>query len=372
MGDIGLSGVDRSFWAGRRVLLTGHTGFKGAWAALWLARMGARVTGLALAPETGPNLFELANVAQDLDSRIADVRDRQEVASIIAETDPELVIHMAAQPLVRRSIAQPVETFAINVLGTVHVLDALRNKSTLKAALIVTTDKVYQNHERGISFGETDPLGGHEPYGASKAAAEIAVEAMARTYFDGSGAPIATARGGNVIGGGDFSSDRLVPDIIRAVDCGSKLVLRNPSAIRPWQYVLDCLAGYFCFLQALATKKTCERALNFGPSAGGVSVYALSRSILTALDATQEWDTDPSQSRYEANTLELDTTRSRKVLGWCDHFPGDRAVQATAAWYLAWRQGHDMRAHSLAAIDDFMLMQESSVSALVSLRGACV
>jgi CDP-glucose 4,6-dehydratase len=363
MEDVGLSRVDPSFWAGRRVLLTGHTGFKGGWAALWLARMGARVMGLALAPETDPNLFHLANVSQDLDSRIADVRDRQGVASIIAETDPELVIHMAAQPLVRRSIAQPVETFAINVLGTVHVLEALRNRPALSAALMVTTDKVYQNHERGISFGETDPLGGHEPYGASKAAAEIAVEAMARTYFEGSGVAIATARGGNVIGGGDFSSDRLVPDIIRAVDRGSKLALRNPSAIRPWQYVLDCLAGYFCFLQALSTKKTCERALNFGPSTGGVSVQALSRSILAALGATEEWDSDPSQSAHEANILELDTTRSHKVLGWRDLYPGDRAVQATAAWYLAWRQGHDMRDRTLAAIDEFMSVEEAAVSA---------
>jgi CDP-glucose 4,6-dehydratase len=364
MGDIGLSRVDPSFWAGRRVLLTGHTGFKGGWAALWLARMGARVTGLALAPETDPSLFNLAKVAQDLDSRIADVRDRQEVASIIAEADPELVLHMAAQPLVRRSITQPVETFAINVLGAVHVLEALRNRPALNAALIVTTDKVYQNHERGISFEETDPLGGHEPYGASKAAAEIAVEAMARTYFDSSGVPIATARGGNVIGGGDFSSDRLVPDIIRAVDRGSKLVLRNPSAIRPWLYVLDCLAGYFCFLQALANKKTCERALNFGPSTGGVSVQALSSSILAALGASQEWESDPSQSGHESCILELDTTRSHNILGWRDQFPGDGAVQATAAWYLAWRKGDDMRARTLAAIDEFMAGQEKTASTL--------
>jgi CDP-glucose 4,6-dehydratase len=362
--DVGLSKVDPSFWAERRVLLTGHTGFKGGWAALWLASMGARVTGLALAPETDPSLFDLANVAQDLDSRIVDVRDRQDVAAIITETDPEIVLHMAAQPLVRHSIAQPAETFAVNVLGTVHVLDALRNRPALNAALIVTTDKVYQNHELGIPFVETDPLGGYEPYGASKAAAEIVVEAMARTYFDGSGVPIATARGGNVIGGGDFSRDRLVPDIIRAVDHGSKLLLRNPSAIRPWQYVLDCLAGYFCYLQGLATKKTRKRALNFGPSTGGVSVQAISNSILSALDAMQEWDSDPSQSHNEANILELDTTQAHTVLGWRDHFPGDRAVQATAAWYVAWRQGHDMRARSLAAIDDFMMVQESADSAL--------
>jgi CDP-glucose 4,6-dehydratase len=178
--------------------------------------------------------------------------------------------------------------------------------------------------------------------------------------------PASRAVGGNVIGGGDFTDGRLVPDIIRAIDCSSKLVLRNPSAIRPWQYVLDCLAGYFCFLQALATKKTCKRALNFGPSTKGVSVQALAGSILAALDATQEWDSDPSLSRHEANILELDTTQAHQVLGWRDHFPGDRAVQATAAWYLGWKQGHDMRARSLTAIDDFMLVQESAASSLAS------
>jgi CDP-glucose 4,6-dehydratase len=354
-----MSKVDPSFWAGRRVLLTGHTGFKGGWAALWLARMGASVTGLALNPDTEPNLFDLANVGQDLESRIADIRDQKMVTTIVAESDPELVLHMAAQPLVRRAIAQPVETFAVNVLGALHLLEALRNRPALNAVLMVTTDKVYQNRERGNSFVETDPLGGHEPYGASKAAAEIAVEAMARTYFDDAGVLVATARGGNVIGGGDFSQDRLVPDIVRAVDRGNRPMLRNPFATRPWQYVLDCLAGYFCFLQALATNQTRKRALNFGPATGGVSVQTLSRSILTALDATQEWDCDPSQARHEATLLELDTTQAHEILGWRDYFPGDHAVKATAGWYHAWRQGHDMRARSLAAIDAYMTMQDS-------------
>ncbi len=354
---LGLNKVDPSFWEGRRILLTGHTGFKGAWAALWLARMGAKVTGLALAPEAEPNLFALAHVEQDVELRIIDVRNLDHVAAVVDQADPEFVIHMAAQPLVRRSVLQPVETFSINVLGTVHLLHALRNRPALRAALVVTTDKVYENREGGTAFDESDRLGGHEPYGASKAAAEIATAAMAKTYFDGFGAPVATARGGNVIGGGDFSEDRLIPDIIRAVARGERLVLRDPSAIRPWQYVLDCLAGYFCFMQALANKTCSERALNFGPVGGELNVAAVAKSILAALGAERDWVQDPAKAPHESHILKLDSSRSRLGLGWRDHFPGERGLQATAAWYLAWRQGRDMRATTLAAIDEFMAAQ---------------
>ncbi len=361
-----MNGVDPSFWRGRRILLTGHTGFKGAWAALWLARMGARITGLALPPEADPNLFALAHVEQDVSSRIADIRNLDHVAAIVEEADPEIVLHMAAQPLVRRAVAQPVETFSINVLGAVHLLEALRNRPALLAALVVTTDKIYENREEGRAFVETDRLGGHEPYGASKAAAEIATAAMAKTYFEASGAAIATARGGNVIGGGDFSEDRLIPDIIRAVERGDRLVLRDPSAIRPWQYVLDCLAGYFCFLQALVETGAGERALNFGPAGGAVDVGAVASSILAALGAGREWERDPVGSPHESHVLKLDSSRSRLRLGWRDHFPGELGLQATAAWYLAWRRGQDMRATSLEAIDDFMAAQKRAAPELAS------
>ncbi len=362
---VGLNKVDPSFWAGRRVLLTGHTGFKGAWAAVWLARMGANVTGLALPPDTDPNLFTLAKVTQDIDSSIADIRDREPIAAIVAEADPEIVLHMAAQPLVRRGVCEPVETFATNVLGTVHLLEALRHRAELKAVLVVTTDKVYENHESGQPFAEDDPLGGHEPYGASKAATEIAVAAMARTYFEAAGVPVATARAGNVIGGGDFAEDRLVPDIVRAVARGARPLLRHPHSIRPWHYVLDCLAGYFCFLQALATNTTEARRLNFGPSSGEVSVQTLAGSILMALGANPDWDLDPSPSFKESQTLKLDTRQSRKLLGWQDHFPGARGLEATAAWYLAWHEGRDMRAATLAAIDAFMCAQDRPDAAMV-------
>jgi CDP-glucose 4,6-dehydratase len=355
---LGLTKVEPAFWAGRRVLLTGHTGFKGAWAAMWLARMGAHVTGLALPPETNPNLFTLAGVAQDTASMMVDIRDLDGVVAVVAKANPEIVLHMAAQPLVRRAIAYPVETFEINVLGTVYLLESLRSVPGLLAAVVVTTDKVYENREDKAWFTEAARLGGHEPYGASKAAAEIAVQAMAKAYFDA--AAVATARGGNVIGGGDFSEDRLIPDIIRAVDRSCRLTLRNPSAIRPWQYVLDCLAGYFCYVQALAANTTKECSLNFGPAANEVSVASIAGSILEALAAKPEWDIDPMLSPHESNTLNLDSSKARKTLGWRDHFPGARGVAATAAWYLAWRHGEDMRAVSLKAIDAYMAAQDAA------------
>jgi CDP-glucose 4,6-dehydratase len=365
---LGLSRVDPSFWAGRRVLLTGHTGFKGAWAALWLTQMGAKVTGLALPPDTDPNLFTLAKVEQDIDSKIADIRDRERIAALVEAADPELVLHMAAQPLVRRAVREPVQTFAINILGTVHLLEALRRRPALVAVLAVTTDKVYENLEQGLSFAEGDPLGGREPYSASKAATEIAVAAMAGTYFDAADVPVATARAGNVIGGGDFADDRLIPDLVRAVAQGVRPVLRNPLAIRPWHYVLDCLAGYFCFLQSLATKKTTARRLNFGPATADVDVQTLAGSILVALGASPQWDLDPSPSLHESRTLKLDTRQSRKLLGWQDHFCGSRGLQATAAWYLAWKQGRDMRATTLVAIDEFMSVQDRAGAEVVMIK----
>jgi len=256
---------------------------------------------------------------------MVDIRDFEGVVAVVMNADPEIVLHMAAQPLVRRAIARPVETLEINVLGTVHLLESLRSAPGLLAAVVVTSDKVYENREDKTWFTESARLGGHEPYSASKAAAEIAVEAMAKAYFDGRAIAVAMARGGNVIGGGDFSEDRLIPDIIRAVDCGCRLTLCNPSAIRPWQYVLDCLAGYFCYAQALAGKTTKERSLNFGPDANEVSVASIARSILEALAAKPDWDLDPTQSPHESNTLNLDSTKARKMLGWRDHFPAVRA-----------------------------------------------
>ena len=237
---------DADFWRGREVLLTGHTGFKGGWAAIWLHRMGAKVTGLSLAPDQTPSLYDLARVGELTDSRIVDLRDRAAVAEVVGSKPFDMVLHLAAQPIVRTSIEDPIGTFASNVMGTAHLLDALRAK-TPQAVLCITSDKVYANHETGKAFVEADALGGKDPYSASKAASEIAVHSFARSYFDKAGVPVATARGGNVIGGGDFSRDRLVSDIVRAVRAGQVLTLRHPESTRPWQHVLDCVAGYLVY-----------------------------------------------------------------------------------------------------------------------------
>lgn len=353
---LGVSGrIDASFWRGQRVLLTGHTGFKGAWCSLWLARMGAEVTGLALAPDSESNLFTMANVVSDVRSCIIDLRDRDGVGRVVRETAPEIVLHCAAQPLVRRSVRDPVETFSTNILGTVHLLDALREGQRPRVVLVVTTDKVYENAELGGGFAEEDRLGGSDPYSASKAAAEIVTTSMAKTYFDAAGVPIATARGGNVIGGGDYAEDRLVPDIVRAVASGQPLVLRYPHSVRPWQHVLDCLAGYLAYVQALAAGRGLPRALNVGPTPGpGVTVREIAEAMLAALGATQSWILDTGPKPDEARMLTLDTSRIRDLLGWEDRLPGRHGLEAAASWYRAVARGADARAITLEQIDRFM------------------
>ena len=244
----------------------GIPGSKAAWMSCWLRSMGAQVSGLALAPDTSPNMFTLVRAGEGLENAICDLRDADAVAAIVAIARPDIVIHMAAQALVRRSVADPSETFATNVTGTVNLFEALRRSERLRVVLAVTTDKVYDNGGTCRTFVESDPLGGHDPYSASKAAMEIVVQSFARTYFEPAGIAVATARGGNVVGGGDFSEDRIVPDIWRAMSRGEPIRLRYPHAVRPWQHVLDCLAGYLCFAQALAGRRVAVRTLNFGPN----------------------------------------------------------------------------------------------------------
>ena len=350
--------VDPGFWRGKRVLLTGHTGFKGSWTALWLARMGAKVTGLALPPPAGDNLYEMSRAKEGVASHFFDIRNADGVRAIIEEAQPELVLHMAAQPLVRRSVAEPVETFAVNVMGTVNLLDELRTCPGLKAALIVTTDKVYENAELGRPFTESDALGGIDPYAASKAAAEIATSAYARTYFEAAGVPVATARGGNVIGGGDFAVDRLIPDIFRSIQAGRELVLRYPQSTRPWQHVLDCVAGYLIYLQDLASGKPRPQTLNIGPEAGdGLAVQVVAEAMLQALGANRSWVQEQGAVPYESKLLMLDTRLARATLDWKDYLPGQKAIIATAGWYRQFAAGADMRAVTLAEIDAYQALQ---------------
>lgn len=347
-------------WTGRRVLLTGHTGFKGAWAGRWLALAGARVTGLALPPETGPNLSRMLGDRHLAASRMVDLRDRTAVAEVVETARPELVLHMAAQPLVRLSYDDPVGTFASNVMGTVHLLDALRRISCLRAVLVVTSDKVYENDGAGRAYAENDRLGGHDPYSASKAATEIVAASFRRSFFAPAGVPLATARGGNVVGGGDFSTDRLAPDIVRATASNAPLNLRNPEATRPWQHVLDCLSGYFAYAGEMIAGRAAPDALNFGPASGAtpLSVAAFAQRLRAAMGAPTDWAPDPEGGPHEMARLAIDAREATRCLGWRALLDADAAIEWTAEWYGAFLRGADM-----AALTDSQIARYQEIQA---------
>lgn len=328
-------------WRGRRVLLTGHTGFKGAWAARWLAQAGAEVTGLALPPEPGANLYALLGQGHLAGSHLVDLRDTEAVARIVTEAAPEVVLHMAAQPLVRLSYADPVLTFGSNVMGTVHLLDALNRHAAPRVVVVVTSDKVYANDSTGRAYAEDDRLGGHDPYSASKAATEVVVQSFRQAYFEAKSVALVTARGGNVIGGGDFSADRLVPDLVRALAAGEALTLRNPQATRPWQHVLDCLAGYFRYAEALMAGEPLPHALNFGPEAGGptVTVQALAAALQRGMGAEVSWRQDPVPGPHEMPLLSIDPSLAIARLGWRPKLSAEATVALTADWYGHWLLG---------------------------------
>lgn len=345
--------VDPRFWSGRRVFLTGHTGFKGAWLALWLERLGALTSGYALAPPTSPSLFDVAGVAGSLevDGR-GDVRDAASVRAALLAARPEIVVHMAAQPLVRLGYRTPVETYAVNVMGTAHVLDAARACPSIRAVIVITSDKCYENREWVHPYREADPLGGVDPYSSSKACTEI-LTASWRASFVGP-ARIASARAGNVVGGGDWAADRLVPDCVRAFVAGNAVVLRRPRAIRPWQHVLEPLAGYLTLAQRLvdAPDGGFDMAWNFGPAGGGersVEEVATALAEVWAHDARIEVATE-DDGAHEAGVLRLDSTRARVELDWRPAWSFAATMAQTAQWYRAWRDGLDMRAFSLAQI----------------------
>jgi len=347
-----VAAVNAAFWAGKRVLLTGHTGFKGSWAAIWLSRMGADVTGLALPPDQTPALFTLAGVERRIASRLVDLRNPDAVAVAVAAHAFDLVLHMAAQPIVRTSVEDPIGTFETNIMGTAHLLQALRSQAGLQGVLAITSDKVYANNDAGRAFVEGDCLGGKDPYSASKAATEIVVHSFAKSYFQT--VPVGTARGGNVIGGGDFSRDRLVADIVRAARGGAQVVLRHPEATRPWQHVLDCLAGYFRHLEALATDPGSPRALNFGPRPGGpeVSVGELATLGVEALGG-QPWRHEPDPTSLEAKTLAIDASLARKTLGFESRLDAPEAVALTMEWYRRQAAGEDALALCLEQIEGY-------------------
>ncbi len=332
------------FWRGKRVLLTGHTGFKGGWLALWLQRLGAQVTGIALPPDSTPNLFQLARVDDGMESRHADIRDAASLSAIIRPVRPEIVLHLAAQPLVRASYREPLETFASNVMGTAHVLDALRGVDSLRVAVMVTTDKVYQNREWPYPYRESDALGGHDPYSASKAASEIVIACYRDAFLAAQGVAVASARAGNVIGGGDWSQDRLIPDAVRAWQSGQVLAIRRPQSIRPWQHVLEPLAGYLTLARKLWEEPALAGAYNFGPQSGEAAtvrdVVELARS---AYGAGEVHFGDDSAGPHEAGWLALETAKARNALGLVPKWALSESVKRTMAWYRAQQQGADAR-----------------------------
>lgn len=323
--------------------------------------MGAEVTGFALPPERQPALFDL--IGTGARSIIGDLADPDAVKSAVAEAAPEIVLHLAAQPLVRRSYREPVETFRTNVMGTVHLLDAVGPGA--RVILVITTDKVYENDDRGQAFQEGDRLGGHDPYAASKACAEIAVQSYRRSFLADREARIATARGGNVIGGGDFSEDRLVPDIIRAALAGEALALRNPHATRPWQHVLDCLDGYFTYAQALWDGDAPD-SLNIGPHdpADTMTVAEVAGAMARALGATDGWRHDQAEAPHEMSALALDPTLARQALGWQGRLNSADAIRLTADWYGAWANGADITGFTqdqIAAYQTLTPMHEAAL-----------
>lgn len=349
-----MTGPTPAFWSGKRVLLTGHTGFKGSWAAVWLSKMGASVTGLSLAPDQTPALHDLAQIATLTDSLIVDLRDLAAVQAALAGREFDLVLHMAAQPIVRTSVEDPIGTFASNIMGTAHLLQILRSQAALKACLVITSDKVYANAETGRAFTEGDALGGKDPYSASKAAAEIVTQSFARSYFDKAGIPVATARGGNVIGGGDFSRDRLVADIVRAGQAQGVTVLRHPESTRPWQHVLDCVAGYLAYLERLASDPATPRAMNFGPRPGGpeVTVGELATQAVAALGA-KPWRHEPDPNSIEAKSLGIDASQARSILGFESRLDAPDAVTWTMDWYRRQADGEDALALCRAQLERY-------------------
>lgn len=336
--------LNRRFWIERPVFLTGHTGFKGAWLTAWLTRLGARLHGYATAPLTEPSLFALATSTLGV-STIADIRDADGIAAAMAAARPEIVFHLAAQSLVRRSYADPVETYATNVMGTVNVLEAVRRTPSVRAVVVVTTDKCYANEETGVPFRETDPLGGHDPYSSSKACCELVTAAYRASFFrdGGSGCAVASARAGNVIGGGDWSADRLIPDMIRARASRRTLEIRAPDAVRPWQHVLEPLYGYLRLAERLAIhpeRDAFARAWNFGPDQDGcLSVGQVVERLAPALQVDWRVTADPQPP--EARLLRLDSTCAKDGLGWSSRLHPDQALQWTAGWYLDVEAGAD-------------------------------
>lgn len=346
--------IDRGFWRGRKVLLTGHTGFKGSWMVLLLHRLGSVVSGYALDPPTEPSLFREARLSDLVEDNRGDIRNEEQLETLLSEFSPEIVIHMAAQPLVRESYRNPIETFEVNVMGTANVIEACKHFKSVKSVVVVTTDKCYENKEWIWPYRETDSLGGFDPYSASKACTELLTASYLRSFYTSKG--IATARAGNVIGGGDWACDRLLPDIIRSLEAGGSLVIRYPEAIRPWQHVLDPLLGYLSLAENLhKDPEKFSGAWNFGPDLSDT------RSVADVLEESEKlfpqfsWILDcAGENPHEASTLKLDISKSIAMLDWRPALGFEESVSRACGWYADWRRGRCPRTISFQDIDEIL------------------
>ena len=354
--------IESAFWSQRRVLVTGHTGFKGAWLSFWLQKMGTQVSGLALEPPTTPSLFEELQLSGGMNHVIGDIRDLDQVRDAFSSADPEILIHMAAQPLVRESYTDPVGTIATNVLGTAHVLDAARGCTNLKAIVVVTSDKCYEDQNWVWGYRENDPMGGSDPYSSSKGATELIAASYRHSFFhpgqhDKHGVALASVRAGNVIGGGDWAADRLLPDFFRAMNREAPIHLRYPGAIRPWQHVLEPLSGYLTLAQRLYEQGSpYAEGWNFGPETQDCrDVQWITAELCRLWGDNARWEVDPQQDHpHESNTLKLDCSKAKTRLDWTPHWSLSEALSAVVDWQRAYSDGQDMRRVTEQQIQDFL------------------
>lgn len=352
--------VNAAFWRGKKVFMTGHTGFKGSWLSLWLQQMGAQVTGFALHPPTNPSLFEVANVAQGMTSIIGDIRDAEALSRAMREAAPDIVIHMAAQPLVRYSYVNPVETYSTNVMGTVHLLEAVRQTPTVRAVVNVTSDKCYDNKEWVWGYRENEPMGGFDPYSNSKGCAELVASAYRNSFFNPAKynehkVALASARAGNVIGGGDWAADRLIPDILRAISDNKPVVIRSPHAIRPWQHVLEPLSGYLLLAENLYTQGIAyAEGWNFGPNDEDAKpVQWIVEQLTQQWGEGASWQLDGGEHPHEAHYLKLDCSKAKMRLDWQPRWHLGHTLEMIVAWQQAWLARQDMRSFTLKQIEQY-------------------
>ena len=348
--------MSQGFWEGKKVLVTGHTGFKGSWLSLWLQLRGAKVSGFALQPPTTPSLFEVGRVGEGMHSHAGDIRDFEHLRRILGEEKPDVVFHLAAQSLVRYSYTHPVETYAANVMGTVHLLEAVRHAGGVRVVVNITSDKCYENREWVWPYRENEALGGYDAYSSSKACSELVTAAYRNSFLKPAGIALASARAGNVIGGGDWAADRLVPDFLRALNAGQTLTIRSPLATRPWQHVLEPLSGYLMLAERLFTEgQEFAEAWNFGPEDADARPVRWIVEYLCGQvpDAAWQRDASPQPQPHEANTLKLDSSKAKAQLGWRPRWNLQTALGMTLGWHQTWKQGSDMAAIGVQQIQEY-------------------